>query len=83
MTIRNNWWLVNSHWTCDCGREGVPSKIGGALFDFQFVCTSCMNICNQIYHSGGFMDKPVWLDDPSVIVTVRQRQRGGRHARTT
>ena len=29
------------------------------------------------------MDRPVWLDDPSVIVTVRQRQRGVRHARTT
>ena len=83
MTIRNTWWLANSHWTCECGREGVPSEIGGALFDFQFVCTSCINICNKIYHAGGFMDRPVWLDDPSVIVTVRQRQRGGRHARTT
>ena len=82
MTIRD-WKSVDLPWTCECGREGVPSKIGGALFDFQFVCTSCMNICNQIYHAGGFMDKPVWLDDPSVIVTVRQRQRGGRHARTT
>ena len=73
---------VNNSWECECGRVGVPSEIGGALFDFQFVCTACMNVVNKIYHAGGFMDRPVWLDDPSVIVTVRPR-RGGRHARTT
>jgi hypothetical protein len=82
MTIRHLV-SVNATWECECGRVGVPSEIGGALFDFQFVCTSCMDICNKIYHDGGWMDRPVWLDDPSVIVTVRQRQRGGRHARTT
>ena len=82
MTV-NYSYAVDNTWECECGRVGVPSKIGGALYDFEFVCTACISVVNNIYHAGGFMDKPVWLTDPSVMVTVRQRQRGGRHARTT
>jgi len=78
----NTWWLDNTPWTCDCGRRGIPSIIGGALFDFEFVCRPCVDKTNELHRLGGLMHPPVWVEDPSVLVTVKHR-RGGRHARTT
>jgi len=58
---------VDNTWTCDCGKECVPSKDGGALFDFQYVCKTCVKQCNNLYKLD-LIPKPIWLDDPTAIV---------------
>ena len=60
---------VDNTWTCDCGKRGVPSKIGGALFDFQYVCKECVINNNQLYAQGQ-IPKPIWIEDPSAIVEI-------------
>lgn len=62
---------VDNIWTCDCGKRGVPAEIGGALFDFQYVCKDCVKNDNLLFAQGQ-IPKPIWIEDPSAIVEIER-----------